>query len=182
LFKNNFDISKPIILSITEAFLIITFIIIFIVDILQLTFAIPLIDILENDIDRQFYDLMPDSNPNNSDTDENTDTDKTENCMNINKFKDPQAIHSFYNLQMNNYKSMKDYFTKITQIKTPPPPLSLSQSQPHYKPYLDNPFVNGIPNNFDSIMNIPKTQLDYDMDAKIKYWLDNSSSILQKNK
>lgn len=161
LFKNKFDISKPIILSLIEGFLYVFFIIILIIDVLQLAFKIPLINILENDIDRQYNTITPDINTNLN----------TSNCVNINKFKDPQAIRSFYDLQVNNYKSMKNYYNNSPKILS---------NNINYKPTIENPYINGVPDNITNLSNIPKSQLDKNINITLKYWMDNSSNIMKQ--
>jgi hypothetical protein len=161
IFKNKFDISKPIILSIIEGFLYLLFIIILVIDILQLAFKIPLINILENDIDRQYNEHII-----GKDT-----TPPTDSCININTFKDPQAVRSFYDLQMSAYDSMKEIygiFNDIVDDKT------------LYQPNIENPYSNGYPDNTQKSVNIPKSQFDANVNKTLKYWMDNSSNIMSQ--
>ena len=179
IFKNKFDISKPIILSIIEGFLYIFFIIILIDDVLQLAFKIPLINILENDINRQ-YNLFPWITNNTS----NNINTSNKNCLNINNYKDPVAIRSFYDLQINNYQKMKDQYYKITNASsknsdTTDTTDNKNKNSNKYQNNIDNPFIDGTPNKNDSSTNMPKSQFDNNINTTLKYWMDNSSNIIK---
>jgi hypothetical protein len=170
LFKNTFDISKPIILSVIQGLLYVLFLIVFIVDVLQIAFKIPLINIIENDIDKQYNKNNPSSKPplppklNDDDS----------KCININKFKDPESVKSFYDLQINNYNIIKKHFDKISNNT---PPLFSSHQ---FKPKLENPYINGCPQNIYSLTNTPNSQFDNDINNTLKYWMDNSSNIIKQ--
>ena len=164
LFHNKFDISKPLVLSLIEGFTYVLLIIAVIIDVLQLAFGIPLVNILEKDIDVQYNAIYGYADDDPAKGDSNT-------CVNINTIKDPEAIRSFYDLQMSNYKKMTDYYNKTK------PPSSSSHHHEKYKPDITS--SDGRPENTKKTKYMPKSMFDKNIELTMKYWIDNSSNIMR---
>jgi hypothetical protein len=171
LFRNQFDISKPIIISGIQGLLYLLFLVVFIIDVFQMAFSVPLVYMLENDIDRQYATVFPSAPPANCPS--------TTATPNLKAFKDPQAIRSFYDLQMNNYKMMKDQYKRITE-PVPPPNEKGKDCKCKYRDNLENPYKDGAPDKINSDTHISKSRLDENVKNTLKYWQDNSSNLMKE--
>jgi len=173
LFRSKFEISKPFVLSLIEGFSYVLFIIVAMIDVLQLVFSMPLVNILEKDIDVQYNSAFGYEN-------EPPPAPPANNCVNINTIKDPEAIRSFYDLQMTNYKLMTDYYNQIK-----PPGSYHSHDKKYkediekYKSDLNSEFKNGTPENTKKSKYMPKSMFDKNIELTMKYWIDNSSNIMR---
>lgn len=173
--KNTFDIYKPIVLSLIQGFLYVLLVIIVIIDVFQMAFNIPLITILENDINK----------PSKINTKTSTITPNAKEeprCVNIKSFKDPDAIRSFYDLQMTNFQMVKNYYTNMVSTNDTTDDTKTgddTKSSCNFQPNLQNSGPYGYPNNTKISTNIPKSQLDTNINLVLQYWADNSGNILQ---
>jgi len=174
--KNTFDVYKPIVLSLIQGFLYVILVIIIIIDVFQLAFNVPLITILENDINK----------PSKIDYKKTTITANAKEeprCINVKSFKDPNAIRSFYDLQMTNFQMVKKYYDDMVVndgANNDGANNDGATSSCNFKPNLQNSGPYGYPNNTGFSTNIPKSQLDANINIVLQYWADNSGNILQK--
>lgn len=131
LFRNKLAISKPIIVSFIEAMFYMLIFTIIIVITLQYSFNVPVFDIIDKEL--TVSSPFPNTTPPKSKSQKEMTTPPTK-CVNINEFKDPQSIYSFYDLQVNNYKKMKEEY----DIKNPTPPSLFEKVDNSLKYWHDN--------------------------------------------
>jgi hypothetical protein len=178
LFKNKFAISKPIVLTIIEALLYILFVIVAVVDIVQMSFNVPLSNIMENDIDNQFGSIASTSTtsmsiPSIGNRTTFSPMQMPENsCYNINSIKDPQLIHSIYNSQIINKQLLEQQYKNLQA-----PSIMTNNQFSSYKANMD--YNNNIGSTVDKSV-VTKSQLDNNVNATLKFWMDNSSNIMKQ--
>jgi hypothetical protein len=179
LFQSNFSISKPIVLSLIEGILYGFVIIVVIIDVTQMAFNIPLISIMETEISGGISTPSPIITLGNSGETQTSVKPCTNQSFNINAIKDPNTLHSFYDSQVNAYKQM------MTQFKSLHQSVNTSSSADNFpKTSFKDNFIYGGSGVGGGVGgggggSFPKTKMDNNINATLKYWTDNSSNIVR---
>jgi hypothetical protein len=142
-----------------------------------MAFNIPLVNLMENDIDRQFGENGTGTSIFNSKTNSRSSTCTApipqNSCYNINSIKDPKILHSIYNSQVTNQQLLQQQYKNMA-----PPSTLTNDDSSSYKANMEYDY-NNIGSTNDTTNN-GKSQFDNNIDKTLKYWMDNSSNIMQQ--